>query len=310
MNIEQAFQAICDNPEDDEPRLEYAKLIESSDPDHAKFIRWQVRYADERRHGVEHGGGASDKDRLLPANGARWAHNIAKFAAHGDPRNIAFDRGFPLHLEMHPDVFVEYADLIFRLAPIRSIYFVQPYDEDGELLRGAGGEIAPYPMDRLLACPQLSRLDSVGFVHVELKPSYPDHPGDVTKIARCPHLSRCLSLNFRSTTITDHAFLELAEGELTRKVLAVRPLYVGERRVDDIEVGMGEYTRTDFPDEWKAVERRLGYIPWLHPSHNDLLHGYDLRWHLEHGKLPRYPPGSPPKPEWYDVPREWKARSW
>src|SRR6185436_1619492 len=57
MSIEQVFKAICENPEDDERRLEYADLIERSDPDHAKFIRWQVRYADERRHGVEHGGG-------------------------------------------------------------------------------------------------------------------------------------------------------------------------------------------------------------------------------------------------------------
>lgn len=309
MNIEQTFEAICETPEDDGLRLEYATLIESSDPDHARFIRWQVRYADERRHGVDHGGGASDRDNLLPANRSRWARNIAKFAAHGDPRAVAFDRGFPIHVEMHPDVFIEYADLIFRLAPIRSIYFVQPYAEDGRSLRNDSGELAAFPMDRLLACPQLARLDSVGFVHVELKPSRRNQPGDVTKIAQCPHLTRCLDLNFSSTTITDHAFLELAEGELTGKMLVVRPLYVGERRVEDIEVGMGEYTRTDFSDEWKAVERRLGYIPWLHPSHNDVVHGWDRRWHLEHGKLPKYPPGSPQQPGWYDIPREWKRRS-
>lgn len=179
MNIEQAFRVICENPEDDEPRLAYANLIESSDPDHARLIRWQVRYANERRHGVEHGGGEHDKDRLLPSNGPRWARNIAKFAAHGNPSAVAFDRGFPLHLEMHPDVFVEYADLIFRLAPIRSIDFVQPYDDDGMPLYGDDGQLAPYPMDRLLVCPQLSRLDAVGFVHTKLKFGYPGYPGDV-----------------------------------------------------------------------------------------------------------------------------------
>jgi hypothetical protein len=90
-------------------------------------------------------------------------------------------------------------------------------------------------------------------------------------------------------------------------MLVVNPLEVGEQRVQDLEIGMGEYTRTDFSDEWKAVESRLGYIPWLHPSHNGV-NRFDARWHFEHGKLPKYPPGSPQQPEWYDIPREWKGR--
>lgn len=309
MNIEHVFQAICNNPEDDDLRLEYAKLIESSDPAHAKLIRIQVKYANEHRCSSDYSALEEDEDGLIRRHGARWAHNIAKFSARDQLRSIEFDRGFPARIEMHPDIFAEYADLVFRLAPIRHIDFISPYDEDGKRLEDEHGKPIPFPIDRVLACPQLSRLDSVGFVNVELKPSYRDHPGDVTKIAQCPHLTRCLYLNFAFTTITDHAFLELAEGELTGKMLVVRPLYVGERRVEDIEIGMGEYTRTDFSDEWKAVERRLGYVPWLHPSHNGVSR-FDARWHLEHGKLPKYPPGSPQQPEWYDIPREWKRRSW
>lgn len=307
MNIEQAFQAVCENPEDDEPRLDYARLIESSDPAHAKLIRIQVRYANERRQGTRLLGLEGDEDGLIRSHGTRWAHDLAKFASYGLPDRVRFDRGFPAHLDMHPDVFAEYADFLFRLAPIRHVDFVQPYDEDNERIRDEDGNLALYPMDRLLACPQLSRLDSVGFVNVELKLGFPDAPGDVAKIARCPHLTRCQYLNFAFTTITEADYLALAEGELTRKMLVVAHLEVGEQRVlyyDD-----GEYVRTDFSDEWKAVERRLGYIPWLHPSHNGV-NRFDARWHLEHGKLPRYPPGSPPQPEWYDIPREWKGRSW
>lgn len=309
MNINEAFQKICENPEDDELRLEYARLVEPSDPDHAELIRFQIEETTARRRGTRMYGLEAKERHLLEANHARWVHNVARFAAYGFPDRVEIDRGFPARIKMHPDLFVEYADLIFRLAPIRHIDFVQPYDENNEDIRDDNGDIAPYPMDRLLSCPQLSRLDSVGFVNVELKPSHRNQPGDVTKIAQCPHLTRCLYLNFAFTTITDRAFLELAEGELTGKMLVVAPLEVGEQRVQDLEIGMGEYTRTDFSDEWKAVEQRLGYIPWLHPSHNGV-NRFDARWHLEHGKLPKYPPGSPQQPDWYDIPREWKGRSW
>ncbi len=311
MNIEHVFQAICDNPEDDEPRLEYAKLVESSDPAHAKLIRIQLKYVDERRRGLRLPGWEGDEEGLIRGHGARWARDIAKFAAHGRPTRVEFDRGFPALLDMHPDVFAEYADLIFRLAPIRHIDFVQPYDEDNEIIRDDDGNIAPFPMDRVLACSQLSRLDSVGFVQVELDLSRPDRPGDAGKIARCTYLTRCLYLNFAFTLFTEIDCLQLAEGELTRKMLVVNPLDfgVGERRVHDAELGEGEFIRTIFHDEWKEVERRLGYIPWLHPSHN-ARNRFDIRWHFEHGTIPKYPPGSPPKDEWYDVPREWKGLSW
>jgi uncharacterized protein (TIGR02996 family) len=302
MNIEHVFQTICENPEDDEPRLEYAKLVEGSDPAHAELIRIQLKYADERRLGSRFYGSEGDEEGLIQAHGARWARDIAKFTPHGQIELIEFDRGFPSKIEMQPDLFVEYADLVFRLAPIRHIDFVKPLDEAGELLCDEAGNLVPFPMERLLACPQLSRLDSVGFVNVKLRLGRPGDPGDVSLVARCPHLTRCVYLNFAFTTISDHDFLELAEGELTSKMLVVKPLDVGERHVYEYDERGYEYIGTVFSEEWRAVERRLGYIPWLHPSHNGT-NRFDARWYLERGKLPKYPPGSPPREEWYDVPR-------
>lgn len=309
MNIEDVFRAICENPEDDEPRLEYAKLIEGSDPAHAKLIRIQIKYADERRGGSRRYGSEGDEEGLIRRHGARWARDIAKFTPHGQTELMEFDRGFPSQIEMQPGVFAEYADLIFRLAPIRHIDFVNPLDEDGKVIRNEEGNPARFPMDRVLVCPQLSRLDSIGFVNVKLKLGNPEDPGDVAKIARCPHLTRCVHLNFAFTTISDHDFLELAEGELTSKMLVVTPLDVGEQHVNAFDERGDEYTGTVFSEEWRAVERRLGYIPWLHPSHNRT-NRFDARWRLEHGERPRYPPGSPPRDEWYDVPRIYKSRTW
>ena len=310
MDINEVFKKICIDPEDDDARLEYARQIEPSDPDHAELIRFQVEMAADRRRGARIYGLDSKEYRLLKTNHVRWVHNIARYAAHGFPDRVEIHRGFPSHIKMHPDVFVEYADLLFRLAPIRHVDFVQPYDEDNQLVRDDAGNLEPFPMDRLLACPQLSRLDSIGFENVELVPSNLDQPGDVAKIARCPYLTRCMYLNFAFTVVGRRAYRELAEGELTGKMLVVvSPLDAGERRVHDIEAGMGEYLDIIFDDEWKAVEQRLGYIPWLHPSHNGV-NRFDARWYLEHGKLPKYPSGSPQRPEWYAIPREYVSRSY
>jgi uncharacterized protein (TIGR02996 family) len=309
MTIEELYQAVCEHPEDDDARLEYAGLIESSDPDHARLIRIQIKYASERRSGSRFYGSEMDEDWLIRQNRARWARDIAKFAPHGSTHTIEFDRGFPAKIDMQPGVFAEYADLIFRLAPIRHIDFVSPLNEDGELICDKAGNKAPFPMDIVLACPQLSRLDSIGFSNVELKIGHRNYPGDGAKIARCPHLTRCVHMNFAFTVIGMHDFHELAEGELTRKMLVVTPLDVGEQRVNEFDDRGREYTGTVFSEEWRAIERRLGYIPWLHPSHNGK-NRYDARWFFEQGKLPKYPPGSPPKDEWYDVPRIYERPTW
>ncbi|HWU89389.1 MAG TPA: hypothetical protein VN253_19145 [Kofleriaceae bacterium] len=310
MNINDLFQKICEDPESDELRLEYARLIEPSDPDHAELIRFQIEVTADRRRGTRYYGLETKERHLLEANQARWARNIAKFTPHGQTEQIEFDRGFPAQIEMQPAVFAEYADFIFRLAPIRHIDFIRPLDEDGHLLCGDDGTPVPFPIDQVLACPQLSRLDSIGFVNVTLKPSHPGVPGDVTKIARCPHLTRCVSLNFAFTVINTHGSVELAQGELTGKMLVVvHPLTMGERHFQTYDEHGDEYIGTEFPEEWRDLERRLGYIPWLHPSHNGT-NRFDARWHLEHGKLPKYPPGSPPKDEWYQVPRIYKAQTW
>ena len=309
MNINEAYREICENPEDDEIRLEYARLVEPSDPEHAELIRFQIEVTRDRRQGTRCYGLEAKEMRLLERSKDRWARDVAKFAPHGLTHAIEFERGFPEKMCMQPGVFAEYADLLFRLAPIRHIDFMSPLDEGGALVCDEAGTPVSFPMDGVIGCPQLSRLDSVGFSNVKLKLGYPGYLGDVAKLARCPHLSRCVHLNFAFTTISYHDFLELAEGKLTSKMLVVTPLDVGEQRVDEFDERGDEYIGTLFSEEWRAVERRLGYIPWLHPSHNGK-NRYDARWHMEQGKLPSYPPGSPPRDEWYDVPRIYSRPSW
>jgi hypothetical protein len=148
-------------------------------------------------------------------------------------------------------------------------------------------------MAEVLACPQLARLDEIWFAAANLKSR------DIAMLAQCPHLTRCLVLDLRNALLSEQDYLALAEGPLTRKLLEINPCPYGERKVEEWDPAGGYVWRTVFDEKWREVERRLGYIPWLHPSHHKL---NDARWAVDHGLLPKYPVGSPPKAEWYDVP--------
>ncbi len=175
MTIEAAFQSICDRPDDDDARLAFADLIESSDPDHAAFIRLDIEMVSRRRHELPFD---SDKGQavgsLLRRNKQRWSRDLARFL----PRNqeldgsiisegLFFDRGFPTQISIHPSVFLEYAELLFRLAPIRHVRFCEPYDQEtllpGPVPTRPDGGLEPIPLEQILAMPELSRLDSFGF---------------------------------------------------------------------------------------------------------------------------------------------------
>lgn len=292
MSIDDVYRAICENPEDDALRLEYAELIEPSDPVHAACIRQQINEAQIAR------GTTSVRIRTDPELGVlqsdedRWTHNLAKFARcwGGRHTQIIFHRGFPAFIEVDPFMFLEYAELLFRLAPLRHIRISDPWNEDGPH--------PELPVDEILACPQLARLDSFGFTQTQL-------PEDIfTKIAACPHLTRCQFLKFEWHAGNSFDFRALLDGELTRKMLRIHSgnvQFQGEHTQDFEEID-GDFTRTFFRESGKEAERRHGYIPWLHPSQNRV-DWQNAVYFVERGIYPKFPAGSlPPKPEWYDVP--------
>jgi hypothetical protein len=288
----QVFNDICARPEDDDLRFEYASLIEPLDPDRTEFIHIQMRRSLSERQGHLWGEEAREA-QLLARHRDEWTKPLSMLTAKGDPERIWFKRGFPIGVYVHPRLFIEQADLIVRLAPLRTIIFADSYDEYGEPERDQDGTLAPFPMAEVLACPQLARLDEIWFAAANLKSR------DIAMLAQCPHLTRCLVLDLRNALLSEQDYLALAEGPLTRRLLDINPCPYGERKVEEWDPAGGYVWRTVFDEKWREVERRLGYIPWLHPSHNSF---FDARWAVDHGLLPKYPVGSPPKAEWYDVP--------
>ena len=304
MTIEEAFRAICDNPEDDDLRLQFADLEDSADPRRAEFIRASLAGAHRRRHDVFTG----ERIEWLTDNHLeRWAGPLVRFlplTRHAGrlagPSGLEFDRGFPSKIDIHPHVFLEYADLLFRLAPLRHVRFREVYDED----RLAQNQ--PFPLEQILAMPQLARLDSFGFrlLGDRWEDVMPKDTG--RQLAACPHLTRCLWLDFgqRGGYVRCE---ELVESEQIRKMICLEhyPVQlIGEQTTDDIDVEHGPHRIRTFLEEGKELERRYGYIPWLHPSHNKGAWYLDVAWDVAQGNRPKYPPGTPPDPAWYEFPIE------
>ena len=128
------------------------------------------------------------------------------------------------------------------------------------------------------------------------------------RVAACPYLTRCRALDSRGVSIYSTRNLDaLAAGDLTGKMLRIDPhgtvSQIGERRYDELDAEHGAHTRTEFDADGLELEKKYGYIPWLHPSHckGDI---WDLAYYVEQGELPKYKPGTPPMQEWYEFPIE------
>ncbi|MBA3542731.1 MAG: hypothetical protein H0T79_24150 [Deltaproteobacteria bacterium] len=301
--IDDLWKQICEIPDDDEPRLRFADEVEASDPVWASYIRMMIRRTAEFRGGESF---VDTEQQPHLESGARWARNLLQFVQRGSVDNVHFDRGFPAGIRLHPAVFCEYADLILRLGPIRHVDFSHPYDDDDRPVLDEHGHLARFPLEEVLACPQLARLDSIGFIHTNV-----GNTGGAL-IAACPLLTRCLYLDFFYTDLYDESVIALAEGPLTGKMLGMRGDWLdhfseySEEGLDDL----GEYKKYVFAEKGKKLEQRLGYIPWLHWA--NARSRYDLRWYFEHGHTPKVKPGTlPPSDDWYTVPpTRYRGREW
>src|SRR5262245_14167815 len=132
MDERQALlRAICENPDDDTPRLVFADwLQEHGEEDRAEFIRLQCEAArlptkDGRRAGLVRKAAAIQK-RL----GKQWLselpvpdkEHIGWPEAPGWLDGETFDRGFPSHLFVQTaGTLAKHADKLFSATPVRRL---------------------------------------------------------------------------------------------------------------------------------------------------------------------------------------------
>ncbi|MCI0463541.1 MAG: TIGR02996 domain-containing protein [Gemmataceae bacterium] len=150
------LRAVCDEPEDDSPRLVYADWLEEHDqPERAEFIRVQLELANlpagHRRRKLE-----ARQQGLLEEHRDEWVKPLEPVALTDyadDP--YEFRRGFVEGMDLDGEEFVEQAAEVFRLTPLRVGRF--PDQEQYE---------------ELAACPYLARFRELDFTRAGLSDNF------------------------------------------------------------------------------------------------------------------------------------------
>lgn len=274
--------AALREPEEDAPRLALADYYRPNDPDRARFMELQIRLGVHRRtrtelppHALEY-----EVEKLLKKHDERWSSTIAKYTrGRGGHR---YDRGMIDWVWIDPYVFLEYGDWLRKNAPIRRVSFwKRPGDE--------------LPLAELLESDVIAGLDQVGFDDIPLTDA------DVEKIAASPKLRDLLSLGLGDGQFTRRAFEAIAASPHLRALLYInRPLKgpdwpyspIADHAMteEDDAQGRAIWKFRPLPPDGIALEKKHGYLPWLHPKDNSRS---DLRYRVQRGELPVKPRGSP-----------------
>jgi uncharacterized protein (TIGR02996 family) len=199
MTQAEAFlQAVCDNPDDDTPRLVYADwLEEQGQADRAEFIRIQCALAaarvDTNRPALE-----AREQELLKRYEEEWAGPLVERV-----QEWRFHRGFIDEVRVEARAFLAGADTLFRLTPVQHLHLYWSL-------------VLPYQRARLMRvvseCTYLARLLSL-----DLGSTYMGSDG-VGALVVSEHLVRLDRLDLRSNHISDRGVRRLVESPLLARL--------------------------------------------------------------------------------------------
>ena len=175
MNERDALlKAVCDNPDDDTPRLVFADWLDEHDePDRAEFIRLQIEIA-----GLPDGKKKTKlrtrEKKLLGKHAEEWTEPLEEFADSYFGEPFEFRRGFVEDIGADPETFAERAEELFALAPIRSLRF---------------GELEEY--EDVAACKHLLRVTALDLTGSGMTTEY---DFDVNRLFRSKYLANLTTL--------------------------------------------------------------------------------------------------------------------
>jgi len=126
---EALHRAICENPDEDTPRLVFADWLDEHDePERAEFIRLQIEIAQLPEGKKKQKRQVREKE-LLDAHKEVWSEPLKPFYAsyysgiyaHHYAPPVVFRRGFVETIAMDATAFIEHGEDVFALSPIREL---------------------------------------------------------------------------------------------------------------------------------------------------------------------------------------------
>jgi uncharacterized protein (TIGR02996 family) len=255
------FQAVLDRPADDAPRFAYAGYCDAQGDPYGAFIRAQLARTQALRYGSDEDANRlrdeSDEIRYKHKTPA-WTNGIEKLVTHP-----TFIRGFVDSVIMDARAYLEHADELYRLAPIRHLS-----------LTGVGDLAQVLARD-----PHLSQITWLRFND---KPTIGD--AGLVAIASSPYVRGLRALEAASQNISMAGLEALCA---SKQLPALVYTNLTGNRFEDPTAGYGTDWMTGriVPDSvylspfGKEVETKYGELAWLHaplrlrhfpPAHEEL----------------------------------------
>jgi uncharacterized protein (TIGR02996 family) len=234
MTHDEAFiEAIAESPDDEGLRLIYADWLEDQgESDRAELIQVECALAKHlaaapNRHPLEYrarrllcvsdgvfkfeGHLSSDLEardhELLSAHAGQWSEPLRRFVEY-----VGFRRGFVEEVGMRGRTFLDSAEEMFRLAPIRHITF---------------SRVPPVFMPTLASSPYLAGLSSLSLAHNRIGPR------SARCLAESPHAAGLTTLDLTHCRIGDAGLKALVSSPYLTRLAA---LHLGNNDLGEASV--------------------------------------------------------------------------
>jgi uncharacterized protein (TIGR02996 family) len=240
------FQAVLDRPADDAPRFAYAGYCDAQGDPYGAFIRAQLARTQALRHGSDEDANQlreqADQIRYKHKTPA-WTNGVEKLVKHAE-----FIRGFVDRVIIDAQTFLEHADELYRLAPIRQL-----------VVAGVG--------DLAKALAQEPHLSRITWLSIGEKPTIGD--AGLSAIAASPHVRRLRVLEASFQNISMGGLEALCASKQLQAL--VHANLVGNKFQDPTDsygtdwmngrIVQESVTPRPIGDE---LEKKYGELAWLH----------------------------------------------
>jgi uncharacterized protein (TIGR02996 family) len=226
-------------PDENTPRLVFADWCdEQDDPERAEFIRLQVAISQSAPDDPKLGELRTRERELLAAHAIAWCAPLGL-----EPDACEFRRGFIESVEISAGQFLEQAESLFRVAPLRHIHFLR----------------ATQHLPELANCPWLGRLTVLDLSGNAIRDD------GVAVLATSPHLGKLTTLDLSGCEIHTEGAEHLA---VATNLTGLRELRLAGCGIK--ADGFGALLRSPSLQQVTKLDVRGNHQCWVSPNADEL----------------------------------------